>query len=191
MQLPLAAAAAKPIPRAPVKKDPSRVGVETSAKAVTVVDWASGAPLFEKNADEPTPIASITKLMTALVVLDGSPDWQRAVTFAADDERPGGIPYLIPGEEVTVENLFNMSLIASANGATVALARSTGLSDEEYAFEVRRSDGARSRQHGLGARRRGHDESGLRSRRDPEDGHQEGVLFQGENGAQPCGKKHR
>lgn len=135
--LPLAAAAPKPVvPQAPVKKDVNRLGVETTAKAAVVVDWATGTALFEKDADEALSIASITKLMTALVVVADSPEWQKEIEVLASDERPGGIPYLVPGEVVTVENLFNVSLVASGNGATVALARSTGLTEEEFAAKM-------------------------------------------------------
>lgn len=130
--LPLAAVIPKPVVPVPVKKDPSRLGVETRSRSVMVADWKTGTALFEKNADAPQSLASITKLMTALVVLDHGPVWEAIVEVQPDDERPGGVPYLIPGEQVTVENLFNLSLVPSANGATVALARSTGLGHDEF-----------------------------------------------------------
>ncbi|HTM68247.1 MAG TPA: serine hydrolase [Candidatus Binatia bacterium] len=134
--LPLAAAVTKPVVPVPVKKDPSRLGLETQSRSVMVADWKTGAELFEKNADAPQSLASITKLMTALVVLDQGPDWNAVVEVKPGDERPGGVPYLIPGEKVTVENLFNLSLVPSANGATVALARSTGLTSEEFVAKM-------------------------------------------------------
>jgi D-alanyl-D-alanine carboxypeptidase len=116
----------------PVKKDPGRLGIATTARAAAVVDWETGTTLFEKNADAPMPIASITKLMTALVVLSTVPDWDKDVLVLGSDHRPGGIPYVAPGERIAVRDLFNLSLIASANNATVALARSTGLTPEEF-----------------------------------------------------------
>lgn len=130
--LPVAADAIKPDILAPEKKDPTRLGIDTTARAAIAVDAKTGIALYEKNADEPQSIASITKLMTALVVLEKRPDWDQVVEIKATDERSGGIAYLAPGEKVTVRDLFNMSLVASANGATVSLARSTGLSDEEF-----------------------------------------------------------
>ncbi len=131
--LPLAAAISHPImPQAPKKKDETRLGIETTARAAAVLDWKTGAPLFEKNADEPMAIASITKLMTGIVVLSQKPDWKKHIEFLHEYEPPGGVQYLFPGEEVTVEDLFNMSLVASSNGATVALARSTGLTSDEF-----------------------------------------------------------
>src|SRR6188474_1227325 len=101
--LPLAATVPKPVVPVPVKKDPNRLGVETQSRSVMVADWRTGTSLFEKNADSPQSLASITKLMTALVVLDADPDWDAVVEVRAGDERPGGVPYLIPGEKVTVE----------------------------------------------------------------------------------------
>lgn len=132
--LPLAAKVA--MPPGPVKKDPSRLGVEVTAQSAFVADWDTGTVLFEKNPDVPQPIASITKLMTALVVLDSNPDWDKEVEVLPNDEPVGGVPYLIPGEIVTVRDLFNLSLVASSNGATVALARSTGLTSEEFAVHM-------------------------------------------------------
>ncbi len=135
--LPLAAAMPRPeIVRAPTKKDDTRLGIETTAKAAVVLDWKTGAPLFEKNDDEPMAIASITKLMSAIVVLSQKPDWKKEVEFFSTDEPSGGVQYLLPGEKVTVQDLFNMSLVASSNGATVALARSTGLTSAEFVSKM-------------------------------------------------------
>ncbi len=119
-------------PAAPYKKDPARLGAATSAHSAVVVDWESGARVLEKNADEPASLASIPKLMTALVVLSTKTDWNKEVEIQGSDDRPGGIPYVAPGELVTVGDLFNLSLVASANNATVALVRSTGLTPEEF-----------------------------------------------------------
>jgi D-alanyl-D-alanine carboxypeptidase len=130
-------AAVRPaVPAAPVKNDPSDAGITVHARGAAVIDWKTGALLAEKDADTSYPIASITKLLTAIVITDRIKDWDQEVTFLAEDERPGGIAYLLPGERVTVADLFNLSLVASSNGATVALARSTGLSAESFAIEM-------------------------------------------------------
>jgi D-alanyl-D-alanine endopeptidase (penicillin-binding protein 7) len=133
--LPLAAEKPRP-PTAPYKKDPTRLGLDARARAATVVDWDSGATLFEKNADDRLSIASITKLMTALVVLSDGVDLAKPVEILGSDHRPGGIPYVAPGEQVTVDDLLHLSLVASANNATVALARSSGKSLEEFAARM-------------------------------------------------------
>ncbi|MEY4722872.1 MAG: hypothetical protein RLZZ324_385 [Candidatus Parcubacteria bacterium] len=135
--LPVAAAVPRPeIPTLPVKKDADRLGVETSARAAVVVDWKTGAALFEKDADEPMSIASVSKLMTALVVLGANPDWKKQITLTAADMRAGAVPYLSPAETVTVQDLLGMSLVASSNEATIALAKSTGMTLDEFTAKM-------------------------------------------------------
>ncbi len=140
--LPLAAARETPLPRAPVKRDPANLGVDTVSRSAIVVDWRSGAVLFEKNADAPQSIASISKLMSALVVLSRGPRWDDKLEITSGDVRGGNIPMIIPGEEVSVTDLFNLSLVASDNDATAALARSTGLTETEFVQEMNRQAAA-------------------------------------------------
>jgi len=116
----------------PTKKDPTRLGIKTESRAAVIVDWDSEQVLMRKNAEWPLPIASITKLMTALVVLDSGLPLDTPVTIQSADIRTGGIPYVIPGEEILAGDLLHASLIASANTATMSLARATGLTDEEF-----------------------------------------------------------
>ncbi|MFH2063396.1 MAG: serine hydrolase [bacterium] len=116
----------------PVRIDPTRLGVETVSRAAFVMDWRTGETLMRKNADQPYPIASITKLMTALVVMDAGTPLDRTVEVEQSDMRVGGIQYVLPGEVISVGDLLHASLIASANGATVTLSRSAGLSPEEF-----------------------------------------------------------
>lgn len=122
----------EPEVRRPYKEDKSRLGVDVNAKAAIAIDWETGEILYGKFVDEVRPIASITKLMTALLVLRHGPDWEQVVTIEESDMRAGGIPYVIPGERIKVKDLFNVSLVASGNGATVALARSTGMELDEF-----------------------------------------------------------
>ncbi len=129
---------AEPLPKAPVKKDPANLGVDTVSRSAIVMDWRSGAILFEKNADAPQSVASISKLVTALVVLAHRPDWNAMVEIVRGDIRGGNIPMIIPGDDVSISDLFNLSLVASDNDATAALARSTGLSDEDFVREMNR-----------------------------------------------------
>jgi D-alanyl-D-alanine endopeptidase (penicillin-binding protein 7) len=104
-------------------------GIKTTAKNILIIDDESGAILYSKNPDETVSIASITKLMTALVLLDNNPDWDKNVTFLEEDKREGGIIYLLPGDEITTKDLFNLMLTASANEAAIALARNSGIGD--------------------------------------------------------------
>jgi D-alanyl-D-alanine carboxypeptidase len=138
-QLPLAAERPLPEPTpslVPQRKSTSRVGIETVSKAVAVLDWESGELMFEKNADQALPVASLTKLVTALTVLDLQPDWDQEVLIIPEDDRIGDLPVLFPGERVTVRDLFNLSLVSSSNDGTAALARATGLTADEFAARM-------------------------------------------------------
>ncbi|MCF7820457.1 MAG: serine hydrolase [Candidatus Pacebacteria bacterium] len=88
--------------------------------------------LTEENSQEAQPIASITKLMTALVVLDFSPDWEKVYQIRREDRREGGRIYLFLGDRVKIEDLFSLSLVGSANTATAALVNSLGVSEKEF-----------------------------------------------------------
>jgi len=88
--------------------------------------------LFEKNAEQPWPLASITKLITALVFLDYNPGWETIYEVKEEDKREGGKIYLFPGEKVKVKDLFHVSLVGSGNSETISLVRSTGLSEAEF-----------------------------------------------------------
>ncbi|MFA6254895.1 MAG: serine hydrolase [Patescibacteria group bacterium] len=104
-------------------------GLKTTAKSILIVDDNSGSVLYNKNSLAITPIASITKLMTALVILDTKPDWEQVVKISPGDKREGGMIYLMSGEEATVKDLFYLMLIGSANEAAVALARNSGITE--------------------------------------------------------------
>lgn len=108
------------------------LGVKLTASSSIAIDQKTGKILYENQADELRLIASLTKLMTALVFLEHNPGWQQTITIESDDHQPGGIVYLIAGESVTVESLFNLMLVSSANEAAVALARASGLTPEEF-----------------------------------------------------------
>ena len=76
-------------------------GPETAAASAILVDAASGRVLYEKNAREKRLIASITKLMTALVAVESTPDLEDEVTIQpADTLAEGSSMYLKPGEKL-------------------------------------------------------------------------------------------
>ncbi len=88
--------------------------------------------LFEQAAQEIRPIASLTKLMTALVFLETKPDWSEEYTIVAEDGVSGGRLNLFLGDTLSIHDLFYTALISSDNGAATALVRSTGLSQAEF-----------------------------------------------------------
>lgn len=106
--------------------------VEITAKNILAVDAKTGKILYEKNSREIVPIASITKLMTALVFLDYNPGWQKEFYTISSDRRNGGIIHLNAGEILKIRDLFYTALIPSDNDAAMALARATNLSEENF-----------------------------------------------------------
>lgn len=100
-------------------------GVEVSATAAVLMDADTGEILFEKNADKQMLIASTTKILTALVVLQ-SCDMQKPVCISAQDMAEGSSMYLKAGETVTVETLLYGLLLQSGNDAAMALANACG-----------------------------------------------------------------
>lgn len=123
-------------PSAP-KRVGESLGVVTSATAAAVYDLKSETPLFEKETDRVIPLASITKLMTALVFLEHNPGFDQSATITASDNSLIGAKLRVPdGEALKVIDLFYTSLTGSANNATQALVHSTGLSGDEFVAKM-------------------------------------------------------
>jgi D-alanyl-D-alanine carboxypeptidase (penicillin-binding protein 5/6) len=102
-----------------------------------VVDDATGQVLFEDNADAPGYPASVTKLMTFLVIMDrvkaGQLTLETPITVSAEASRTGGSQvYLKQGEVFTVDDLLYALMIQSANDAAVALATHAAGSKEAF-----------------------------------------------------------
>ena len=94
-----------------------------SAYAAILVDAASGRVLYEKNAHDARPIASVTKLMTALVAEELCPDLSAEVAVKQEwTGAEGSSMYLKPGERLTLEELLYGLLLASGNDAALAVA---------------------------------------------------------------------
>lgn len=105
---------------------------DLKSAAFAIMDSKRQTFLAGSLVDRQLPIASLTKLMTALVVLDTRPEWTSEVVYAATDHRPGGRLGLRISDRVTTRDLFFSMLIGSANNATAALVRSTGLSSQQF-----------------------------------------------------------
>ncbi len=107
-------------------------GVEIKAEAAYIWDVVGQRALFQKNADETLPLASITKLMTALVAYELVPD-DTLVTISetAAAQQSGGT--LQAGEVFKAKELADFALISSYNSAAYTLADSVGklLGDKE------------------------------------------------------------
>ena len=96
---------------------------ELSASCAILVDAGSGRVLMEKNADEERAIASITKLMTALVAAESTSDLDRIVTIQREwTLAEGSSMYLQEGEKLTLRELLYGLLLLSGNDAALAIA---------------------------------------------------------------------
>jgi len=108
------------------------------SKAAVVLDTKEGEVLFEKNMERKLPIASLTKLMSALVFLKTSPDLNDIVTITVADADGSGGSQLKVGETFTLRDLLHASLMSSSNRATKALARASGISPSEFVAGMNR-----------------------------------------------------
>lgn len=92
---------------------------------VLIVDEKTGQVIYNKRADMQAPIASITKLMTAMVVLDAKPDMNAELSVAVEDldVLKGTTSRLRIGMTFTRAEMLQMALMASENRAASALAR--------------------------------------------------------------------
>lgn len=96
---------------------------KVSARGAAVVDWKTGQILWQKNPDKVLPLASLSKLMTALVVLQQKYNFNDSV-YVPDKAIFSGIKsYLQGGENFLLADMFKIMLIASSNEAAESLAR--------------------------------------------------------------------
>lgn len=127
----------------------SASAMSLGSKHAIVIDEATGKVLFEKNASDIVPIASLTKLMTAMVVLDARLDMHEHIVITEEDVdvlkfSSSRVPV---GAVLTRLNLLELALMSSDNRAAHALAR-TYPGGIEY-FKV----AARNKAHALSLRR--------------------------------------
>lgn len=113
--------------------------LELSAKSAILVDFDTGKILFEKNSHEKLPPASITKIMTMLLICEaiekGKIKLSDKVVASQNAASLGGSQiYLKENEEMTVEELLKSVAIASANDACVALAEHLAGSVQEFVY---------------------------------------------------------
>lgn len=106
---------------------------EISASSAVVMDVKKDIFILEKNSDQVWPIASISKLMSTLVIIeDFDLDLEEYYKIQETDRRLGGRDYLFIGDEVKNKDLLALSLIASDNTAVVALISSLGLDEDDF-----------------------------------------------------------
>jgi D-alanyl-D-alanine endopeptidase (penicillin-binding protein 7) len=99
------------------------LGPVLTAQSAVAVDLASGAVLFGKRPQVVRPLASLTKLVTALAVIRAAPAWESEVVVVAADIPADGGTILRAGDRLTVRDVFSLLLVGSDNAAGRALAR--------------------------------------------------------------------
>lgn len=141
----------------PVRERPvavyTRAGLPNiQARAALIVEVgdeaAANQPLYQKNPDEVRPIASISKLMAMLVVLEHKPELTAKTTITESDAKlaaRGAKSRLLTGMTLTNRDLLYAALLASDNRAVLALGRAVGLAPAQLAAQMT----ARARALGL------------------------------------------
>lgn len=115
--------AANPVRHVAVSDDPAHLAIHSSA--ALVLDQTTGKALVEKQPDAVLPIASISKLMTAMVVLDAGLDLNEIISISHDDidDLKGTRSRLPVGTTMTRETAMLLALMSSENRAANALGR--------------------------------------------------------------------
>ncbi|MBE6148357.1 MAG: D-alanyl-D-alanine carboxypeptidase [Firmicutes bacterium] len=111
--------------------------METSAKSAILIDQNTGTVLYKKNEHEKLPMASMTKVMSLLLIMekinDGTLTYDDEVTISDEASSMGGSQiFLQTGDKYKVRELLKSVAMASANDAVVALAEKTYGSKESF-----------------------------------------------------------
>ncbi|MFA4845323.1 MAG: serine hydrolase [Patescibacteria group bacterium] len=120
----------------PVRVDATEIESQVTALSYVVMDRSTGKILTVKNENRVWPIASLTKLVTADVVLDHGVSMSALADVRAADDVGGAKLWVYDGDQFSVQDLFYAALVASANNAANALSRTTGLSSTEFLEEM-------------------------------------------------------
>jgi D-alanyl-D-alanine endopeptidase (penicillin-binding protein 7) len=105
---------------------------DVRAEAAIIYNSTTGEVLWESNAQDQRSIASITKVMTAVVFLEDLPDLSEEVVVQSSDVRAASTTYIRKGYVVTKGDLLHLTLMASDNAAARALARVSSYGSEAF-----------------------------------------------------------
>ncbi len=134
--LPESASKGDPVPYPPIKTNPLSLGVELTAKSALVMDRETKAVLFSKAMDSKVPVASLTKLVSALVVLKYNPELKGQARLEYEDYIPNLTRFIRPGELYQFRDLLYAAIIASDNNAISLLSRSLGITQEVFVDQM-------------------------------------------------------
>lgn len=107
-----------------------------SADKVAVFSEKDNVFLYGKNIDQVQAMASITKLMTAIVFLESEAKLEDLYQIKREDRVEGGMQHFFLGEELTLRDLLFASLIASDNDAAMILTRASSLSLDDFVAKM-------------------------------------------------------
>lgn len=115
--------------------------VELHAPSAILMDAATGTVLYEKNADERREPASVTKIMTLLLVMEsleaGQIGWEDRITASASAAGKGGSQiYLEEGEQLSMDELLKSVVVSSANDCAAALAEHVAGSEAAFVGQM-------------------------------------------------------
>ena len=118
-------------------KSGDNLNLATNAKSAIMIEASTGKVIYEKNADEQLSMASMTKMMTLLLIVEniekGNLEWDEMVTASEYAASMGGSQiFLEVGEQMTVEDLVKGICIGSGNDAAVAMAERIGGTEENF-----------------------------------------------------------
>lgn len=134
-----------------------------SASGVVIADLDSGQTLYARAAETARPMASLTKLMTALLIVERH-DLSEVVTVPRDiGAVSGNVVHLSPGDTLTVGDLLSALLIMSANDAAVTLARYDSGSTEAFVAAMNQRAAQLGLKHTVYVNPTGLDATGQRS----------------------------
>ena len=125
-----------PYPTALATPPPSSEDPRVDAAAAALADLDSGRVLFESGTEAPRPIASLTKVMTALLVIERTRPTEGVIVSENAAGQAGAELGLQPGEGLTVRDLLTALLLQSANDAAVALAEHVSGSVDTFVSEM-------------------------------------------------------
>ncbi len=116
----------------PVRKDVVAQEPEVSAEAYIILDRQTGQIMAAKKAGMEWPLASLTKLVTAKIVIDSGIDLKSVQDVRSIDDVGGAKLWVEDGTQFTLDDLMYATLTASANNAAYAVSRSTGMSKDLF-----------------------------------------------------------
>ncbi len=111
-------------------------GPYLNLKAALLIDYSNGNVLYSKNCEKKRSVASLSKLVTAMVLLDHNINLDSVVTISKQDARNSSKSRLRRGYQLTIFDLLHASLLSSDNRAARALARATSGSIKAFASEM-------------------------------------------------------